>query len=902
MVSFRDFVVILLRQRRTTWILLSIVYITTVWSWTSQRILFVPLAARPSTTSCIQGCRKTKQHRPASFSRISLLNYGQEDRDFSNLARNDSELVTSLIQARTTKEVEITLKNALSSKYVKIKDASQLYPDETEQTVDDTDVDTDAVDIPFSCFSLNATAATLRRMAHISVVEARSKVTATPTSANHLKLQKKLIASLLEAVGIKLMSHRSSLAPSALQQNKPKLQKQSYPGVYPLSDILQALAVLAPNDAKKEKMRPFAVLVVEFLETHETSELYKLEPIQLVQCLQAMAKLDIDHPSLWKKNCQKLLKGDVLARIPTRFLAHGLSAIAKFQTARAKREATKAPSDRMYGEENNIKEINDNEEINTDMILLSRAFMRRLRKPKIAKEATVDDMCRALAAASTLLDLGVMKTMEDDAAMFGFAGLRTILEMRENTHNKPSLMLTPTQVTDMISSWASLNDQRREDTVISKLLQICTDDKIIEKCSVVQLERIVQSMRKLNVGNNVEMARRVGERFLALAEENAYIYPNYAIKILRWPALDHRRNDTVMEPFIKTALLLFGRKSFLERSSVEEISNFLWFLSIAHCFDEEILLNIGNCLLEDDMVDDCSPNTASRILSTFTSLLALEEGHSSESLNEVKQDLFYSYGGHLLSSKLSPAAISNALCAYANANYVQDRGVFDHLVNLLESLKEKSSSRQLSESLWSCGKIIAWERQEMELLDDEDSEMEDPPYLENALKIAEELSRRAEELSPSDVAQIFWGIGRLEIEDDELVSVFANRTIEISSSMNSVEVSNVLWGIAKVQFRDGKLVGSLSDRLAADDIIISSPQVASSILFSLGRLQWKDETVYQKLTEIMIDQIQDVNAQSVANTLWAFSVVRLRPPQELLNTWALTRLGLVPANGMEIKD
>jgi hypothetical protein len=841
-----------------------------------------------------------------------LLNYGQEDRDISDLARNDSELVNSLIRARTTKEVEITLKKALSSKYVKIKDASQLDLDETEQT-GDTDVDTDAVDIPFSCLSLNATAATLRRMAHISVFEARSKVTATPTSGNHLNLQKKLIANLLEAVGIKLMSHRSSLAPSSLQQI-PKLQKHPYPGVYPLSDILQALAVLAPNDATKEKMRPFAILVVEFLNTHKTSELYKLEPIQLVQCLQAMAKLDIDHPSLWKKICRKLLKGDVLPRIPTRFLAYGLSAIATFQTAKANREASKLSTYWIYDEQNNIKEINDNEEINTDMILLSRAFMRRLRKPKVAKEARVEDMCRALVAASTLLDLGVMTTMEDDAAMFGFASLRTILEMRENTQDNhktsspspppspPSLLLTPTQVTDMISSWASLNDKKRDDTVIGELLQICADDKILEQCRVVQLERIVQSMRKLNVGNNAEVARRVGERFLALAKENAYIYPDYAIKILRWPVLDHRRNDTVMEPFIKTALLLLSKKSFLERSSVKEISNFLWFLSIAHRFDEEILLSIGNCLLEDDMVDDCSPNTASRILTTFTSLLALEEDHSSESLNELKQDLFYSYGGHLLSSKLSPAAISNALCAYANANYVQDRGVFDHLVNLLASLKEKSSSRQLSESLWSCGKIIAWERQEMELLYDEDSEMEDPPYLENALKIAKELSTRAEELSPSDVAQIFWGIGRLEIEDDELVSVFANRTIEISSSMNSVEVSNVLWGIAKVQFRDGKLVGSLSDRLAADDIIISSPQVASSILFSLGRLQWKDETVYQKLSKIMIDQIQDVNAQSVANTLWAFRVVRLSPPQELLNTWAITRLGLVPVNEIEITD
>ena len=198
--------------------------------------------------------------------------------------------------------------------------------------------------------------------------------------------------------------------------------------------------------------------------------------------------------------------------------------------------------------------------------------------------------------------------------------------------------------------------------------------------------------------------------------------------------------------------------------------------------------------------------------------------------------------------------------------------------------------------------MIAWERQDMTLQADEDIEMEDPPYLKNALNIAKELSSRAEELSPTDVAQIVWGIGRLEIQDDELVSVFANRAIDICSSMNSAEISNVLWGIAKVQFRDGKLIGSLSDRLTADDILISSPREAASILFSLGKLRWKDEPVFRKLSKIMISQIRDVNAQSVANTLWAFRAVRMRPPRELLDTWAITRLGLVPAIEIKMVD
>ena len=850
--------------------------------------------------------RERKHHWPtASFGRLGPLYYEQKNQEIYDFARNDSALVNALIRARTTKEVEITLKKSLSPNHLKNAKPPQDCMDGNNKT-NDSALDADDVGISYSCISLNATAAALRRMAHISVHEARSEVTsghkrmisghaiAFSITENGSKIRKKMIANLLEAIGIKLMSHRSSLSPPSLRHT-PDLKE--LPGVHPLSDVLQALAVLSPDESRIEKMRPFAILVVEFLNTHETSDLYKIGPIKLLQCLQAMAMLDIDHSSLYNKICQRLLKPDALAKLPARFLAHGISTLATFQTSKANRKKGKSPRlNFKLGEQTDVEEIDRNKEIDMDL-KLSRAFMRRLRKPKVREEASVEDMYRALVATRDLFDLGAMATMEDEAAMFGFTSLRTILEI---TSSSPTLfVLTSTHVTGMISSWASLSDRSREDTVIEELLQILTAGEILERCSIGQLERIISSIRKLNVANNAEVTRLVGERVLSLVEENKSsdfenVFPDFAVEILRWPVFVHRRNQTVMEPFIQTSFHLFSSKSFIERSSVKEISNFLWFLSIVERFDEEILLNIGNCLLEDVMVDDCLPNIASRILATFTSLLVLKGNRLSESLANLKQELFYSYGGHLLSSNLSGAEISSALYAYATANYVQDKGVFDHLVNLLASSKEQCSSRQLSQTIWSCGKMIAWERQDMVLLDDEDSEMEDPPYLENALNVAAELSTRAEDLSPKDVAQIMWGIGKLEIQDDRLLSVFANRTIEISTSMNAAEISNVLWGVAKVRFRDGKLMGSLSDRLAADDIHISSPQVASSILFSLAKLQWKDEIIFRKLSKTMIEDIRNVNAQSVANTLWAFRAIRMRPPRELLDTWAITRLGIVP--------
>lgn len=912
MISFQDFVAANMRKRRITWAVLSVLYMTTVWSWTSQRICFVPLAARPSATVAtpiektawiregvtVKGQQQRRFLPRASLSRLGPLYFEQNNQETYDFARNDSALVSALIRARTTKEVEITLKKSLSP--------PEEVVDGGNKTVV-TGMDAEDVTIPYSRLSLNATAAALRRMAHISVIEARAgapsgqrlviggDTNAFSITDNNTELRRKMIANLLEAIGIKLMSHRSSLSPPSMKRTS---DSKDLPGVHPLSDVLQALGVFSPDDERAEKMRPFAVLVVEFLNSHDTSDLYKLGPIKLAQCLQAMAKLDIDHSSLYNKICQRLLKPDAVSKLPARFLAHGLSSLATFQIAKANRKAGRSSFTWKLGDNNDVEEINGDKEMDMDT-RLARAFMRRLRKPKVRNEATAEDMYRALVATRDLFDLGAMTTIEDEAAIFGFSSLRKILEMRSSSPT--AITLTPAHVTGMISSWASLSDQSREDTVIDELLQILTADGLLERCSLGQLERIISSIRKLNVGNNAEVTRLVGERILSLVEDSEpfdyeNIYPDFAVEVLRWPVFVHRRNQTVMEPFTQTAFHLFREKSFIERSTVKEVSNFLWFLSIIERFDEEVLLNIGNCLLEDEMVDECSPNIASRILATFTSLLVLKGNRVSEQLIDLKQDLFYAYGGHLLSSNLSVAEVSSALYAYAKANYVQDKGVFDHLVNLLASSKEHCSSRQLSQTIWSCGKMIAWERQDMELLDDEDAEMEDPPYLENAINIATELSTRAEDLSAIDVAQIMWGIGKLEIRDeDELLSVFANRAIEISSSMNAAEVSNVLWGAAKVKFMDGKLIGSMSERLASDDIYVSSPRVASSILFSLARLKWQDEVVFGKLSKAMIDDIEDVNAQSIANTLWAFKAVRMRPPRELLDTWAIARLGIVPA-------
>jgi hypothetical protein len=559
---------------------------------------------------------------------------------------------------------------------------------------------------------------------------------------------------------------------------------------------------------------------------------------------------------------QRLLKPDAVSKIPARYLSHGLSAQASLNT-------------------------NDR-----DGMLLARAFMRRLRKQKVREDATIKDLCRALVASNQLLKNGGMDDFEDEAAIFGFTTLRAILEKRRNENGH---IFTATEMSDLISSWATLSNNNKEDTVIEELLEICQSEKTLDRCNLRQLESIVGSVEQLHITNHAETMKLGGERLVALVEQqqsttSKALNPKTISNILRCPVLLHRRNNDVMKPYLEASSRLFVDEDFLRRCSVGEIANFLWFMSVAHWHHEGVLKALGQRILDPSLVDSCSPKLASRILGTYTSILCLEDlrkDDPSEGMLKLSTQLFHDYGGHLLSSQLSPAEVSSALVAYAKASYVQDMGIYDHLVALIASMASRCTVRQLAQSLWSCGKLIAWER-----LDYEEDEIQEPPYLESAKKIASELCLRASELSTVDATQCIWALGRLRIKDAGIVSSIANRAKELVPMMNAVEVSNILWGLGKLRFNDPELVATLTNRLTTESLRVSAIEAAST-LYALGRLRVRDEEVFDKLSSIMIAQIRDASAQAIANALWAYQTVHLKPPEELLTLWATQKLGLV---------
>ena len=885
--------------KQTLFLILAVVFCFG-WSYTTTSIssLSSPrhrLSTHNDKKISISPQRQTQEgHRRQK--RTALLFFSQEEEIRKSCMENnvisDSELIKSLIAAKTTKDVDRTLRGALnikvSGKEPHSNDDSSLPPSTRQQREGLMDGRTT---IPFasSGLSFNVTAAAMRRLAHVAVIESRQNNSSKKASQ---KLQKELLIPLMETIGNQIVSAKQE------QQRQPSSSTSL--GVYALADVLQALAILSHSNGSGgggQHMQPLATLVLELMAKQEPHELHKLGPIRMVQCLQACAKLQLSNEHLQNSLFQRLLKPDAVSKIPARYLSHGLRALTYWSDSKS------------------------NDHQHRDSTLLTRAFMRRLRKQKVRDEATISDLCQALVATNQILKQGGMDDFEDEAAIFGFTTLRAILDKRRESSQQSSLK--PTELSEMISSWATLSNSKREDTVIEELLQICQEEKTLERCTVRQLESIIGSVERLHVTNHAETMRHGGERLVKLVLEEKHkplgqakaiacnnpFHPNAIGNILRCPVLLHRRDSVVMKPYLEASSMLLVDDDFLRRCNVGQLANFLWFMSVAHWRHNDVLQSIGERILDPSLVESCSPKLACRILGTYTSILCVKESSEmNQSSSEIRDDdtihsltekLFHEYGGYLLTSKLSPAEASSALVAYAKASYVRDMGIYDHLVSLIASMTNQCSVRQLAQSIWSCGKMIAWEHSADYSWGDEGDVGMEPPYLKSAKSIAIELSQRTDELSSVDVTQCIWALGKLRISEEKVLEPIMHRAKDLAPTMNSVELSNVLWGLGKFGFQhDKEMIRSLITRLVVETSQVS-PKEAASTLYTLGRLNFRDEEAFEKLSRVLIEHIEDVSAQAIANTLWAYRAVELTPPTDLLNLWATQKLGLVGIQTMQ---
>jgi hypothetical protein len=757
----------------------------------------------------------------------------------------------------------------------------------------------------------NVAAAALRRITHIAIAESRFNAT-LPTT---LEKRRVLLSELFETVGrTVLVAYRSDPNVTSVTAAATATLLVSTSA---LVDIVESLAILSQRTPTSMiQMQPLAKIVVGVLARRSEEEIGWLGPIRLVQCLQALAKLELKKPSTYESQLRtvilrRLLKSDATAKLPARSLSYGLDTLASYAS---------------YSGSNDDND-DDVVELERLSLQLSKQFMRRLRKQKVRETATIEDHKRALLAAKRIIERisaerppnrrndTDCETIVEEGSVFGYTTIQAILA----TSQRYATKLTALQTMDILSAWQTLrrSDRGGEDDLPSRMMETYLSANSLRGFSIRQLEELLATLEKLQLKTYPNVFREAGWRLLELVDHDRSDHdcseriqhpqsqpivesphPLAINSILRCTALLYRGNETVLEPYLHVAAQLFTDPEFLSNCRVEELANFLWFLSMTHCHNDDALEALAIRILEPDIAESCTPTLASRILSTFVSILfsqgrQVEEENSSDfqmrDLHSLSWELFYELGGHLLSSKLSPAEASSALVAYAKASYVRDMGIYDHLVSLMASLSERCTVRQLAQSLWSCGKMVVWEREQAE---EGNGIFTSPPYIGNAKQIAQALSFRAKELGPLDVAQCLWTLGRLNITDARVVCAFAYRAEQILTQLNSGEVANILWGLNKVKFNDRQVLESLSHRITVASLR-ATPEEAATVLFVLGTSKVYDEQLYDNLTRIMVQRIDQASAQAIANALWAHQAVQMSPPQQLLETWATKKIGIV---------
>jgi len=212
---------------------------------------------------------------------------------------NEKDILSSLRYANSTEEVDHALQlNCL------VNDATDTS---TSIPLNESTFQITLSKIP--TFSINITAAALRKLAQLSMIEAKEHQNNVTMKAH----RKDLLKSLLKAIGTQVLTE---------DQSEEKI------GVYALADILQGTAILASTPTgNPEAVQPFCDLVIQKLTRYDTKTLYWLGPMRLIQTLLSLSKLpDLNGSArlLTERIYDRLLKPDAVSKLPPRALVQGL--------------------------------------------------------------------------------------------------------------------------------------------------------------------------------------------------------------------------------------------------------------------------------------------------------------------------------------------------------------------------------------------------------------------------------------------------------------------------------------------------------------------------------------------------------------------------------------------------
>ena len=634
-----------------------------------------------------------------------------------------------------------------------------------------------------------------------------------------------------------------------------------------------------------------------------------------IACIQAATILRLQQVSpLYSKICHRLTKGDAISRLTPNQLGQVLAWAARKQG----REGVC------------IVDKNDG----SDAFLLPseqglvRAVARRFRKQTVRRQSSNRILSKAIE--STFMLLNKQDQQQEQQQLWGKEGISqdllgelkrlayTLLKERiqrlgtqnENSAEEPT-MLTSKETASLFSC-AYLVVANGNDSMVDHLCSALERNTTMDDLSFPECSSIFEALTKWRRPAPPVAAHNMGHALLIRIEQtlpcNHSPRPRDVNSIFRGVSLLHQ--STVLETvssFRNLAERLFQDKQFLNNSSMSTLSNFIWFSSTA-TLSEQVAHNLGNQIL---MKLDCesqrmSPKMACRILSSLTTWIVdrLEFGQSgltaaSIRLRDLLYQLFDTLGDYLLSKRLDPHDLSSSLVAYAKAGYALDLAIIEHVTATLASRLDDCSVRQVTQSLWAIAKMNEWE---LANTDNNARGIQRPLFLSHAPTLAAHLSSRASELSTKDIAQTIWAFARLDIQEpfDMLDPLLARANLAVHL-MTAQETANCLWALSKIARNNAyQTVFKLTQHLRNEEVLYELKlQEATTILYALGRLDIRDEWIFDQLSQLVLSKVENTSSPAIARIFWAHRQVHLKPPQDILDAWASKKLGLIPVSNMK---
>lgn len=399
---------------------------------------------------------------------------------------------------------------------------------------------------------------------------------------------------------------------------------------------------------------------------------------------------------------------------------------------------------------------------------------------------------------------------------------------------------------------------------------------LLSRCrSCRDISRVLFSLQRLRVGTGIfddgcseslesRSVMLLGERFLDIVNlhkghrSNCCDGKTLAI-ILRSGVMMFRETNPATTAMLDAATILilngvnerwkvedWSYSPFLSSCNDFEVSSFLFAFAMARRFDQELFTSLTDQMTED-ILDSCTASSASRTMWSCAMLLSLDGAGTA--MNTYKLiDLFHQISPLLLSSSLSPTYVSGAMWAMAKSEYVVDKGIFDHLAQSAASdeMMQRSNTRIVSQALWSCAKMVAFETPGTNNLD-ADATLDFPPYINACYKYIRFIVENRNRISPKQLSRSIWAIGRLRLSDAILIQEMGDIAMLQSHAFDSRDIANVVWGLSKLNYERPEAVLRLAKQVVTFQTNELTAREASMILFALGKLQIHDKDVFKSL-------------------------------------------------------